>query len=673
MKRVPFFAWMVLIVAVVAYVLTAAPSIYGIHSDTLEFQVIGPTFGIAHPTGYPLYSILGGVWSRVLFPVGNWAWRMNLFSALTGGLTVFVLFLVCEKLISGAGFFPRRRKDARLRPSSAEQKYEEKQQYLGRGVSTTIALTIALSVALLFGMGTIWWSQTTIAEVYSLHALFMVTILYVAVCIPFNKDDTPSLGWLFFLVGLSLAHHRTSVLILPGIAIYLLLTVPDIWKPSPQWVGWLAALLVPLLLYGYIPIRAAMGATDLSGLYVNSWAGFWDHVLARGFNAFFADNELAIQRSFADWVALVQGQIGWTGILLAVIGSGQVFIRNIGPKNDVAPHEEQRAAWLLVLITLIANLIFVLKYRVGDIEVFLLPVLLCAAILAGGGIALIARIGARVDRRASVWIARAALLLLLLPRSYAVAQSWGDLTLGQAWAEHNQAVAIAKVNFLPNSQLIGLEGEISALTYMQRAEGLAQNATGIIARGGDESARVERIRAAVAAGESVYLTREVPGIGSTFSFSGEGPLIRVWPRGSAQVAMPDSARQLSDPLLMDETLRVDGIEIVWLDQPGEASLRITFYWTPLAPITERLKLSLRLRGEDGKPMRGTDGAPIVEDRFPLRQAAYTEEWVVGEQIRDVHYVTVPTDANLANGILWVVLYSAQSGAEVGRLVMPITP
>ena len=33
------------------YALTAAPSIVAFFDDTLEFQLVGPTFGIAHPTG----------------------------------------------------------------------------------------------------------------------------------------------------------------------------------------------------------------------------------------------------------------------------------------------------------------------------------------------------------------------------------------------------------------------------------------------------------------------------------------------------------------------------------------------------------------------------------------------------------------------------------------------
>jgi hypothetical protein len=121
----------------ILYGATAAPSIVELFDDSLEFQLVAPTFGIAHPTGYPLYVLLGGLWSRVLFPVGNWAWRMNLFSALAAATTVALVYaLACRLTTLHAG-----------KPNP----------------------WAGLAAALTFGLGPIWWRQATIAEVYALH------------------------------------------------------------------------------------------------------------------------------------------------------------------------------------------------------------------------------------------------------------------------------------------------------------------------------------------------------------------------------------------------------------------------------------------------------------------------------------------------------------------------
>ena len=140
--------WLVWAIFLFLYTWTAAPSIVELFDDSLEFQLVGPTFGIAHPTGYPLYILLGGLWSRVLFPFGNWAWRMNLFSALAAATTVALVLGLARRLVTTADGQPN--------------------QWAG------------LAAALALGLSPIWWAQATVAEVYTLHGLFVAAILFVA-------------------------------------------------------------------------------------------------------------------------------------------------------------------------------------------------------------------------------------------------------------------------------------------------------------------------------------------------------------------------------------------------------------------------------------------------------------------------------------------------------------
>ena len=73
------------------YAYTAAPAV--LMADAGEFQFVPYIAGITHPTGYPLYTLLGWLWSHVAV-IGNVAYRMNLFSALWGGLTVGLTYQV---------------------------------------------------------------------------------------------------------------------------------------------------------------------------------------------------------------------------------------------------------------------------------------------------------------------------------------------------------------------------------------------------------------------------------------------------------------------------------------------------------------------------------------------------------------------------------------------------
>ena len=54
--------------------------------------------GFAHPTGYPLYLMLGWLWTH-LVPIRDPAFRMNLFSALWGGVAVGLVALLAMRVI----------------------------------------------------------------------------------------------------------------------------------------------------------------------------------------------------------------------------------------------------------------------------------------------------------------------------------------------------------------------------------------------------------------------------------------------------------------------------------------------------------------------------------------------------------------------------------------------
>src|SRR5207247_3880947 len=71
------------------YAAGACPTIYV--GDSGELVTAVHILGIPHPTGYPLYVLLGKLWT-LLFPVGSVAWRMSLFSAACAAAACGVLY-----------------------------------------------------------------------------------------------------------------------------------------------------------------------------------------------------------------------------------------------------------------------------------------------------------------------------------------------------------------------------------------------------------------------------------------------------------------------------------------------------------------------------------------------------------------------------------------------------
>ncbi|MCC6454944.1 MAG: DUF2723 domain-containing protein [Caldilineaceae bacterium] len=622
-----WLAWLVGSAAFLLYAYTSAPGIVTFFDDTLEFQTIAPTFGIAHPTGYPLYTILGGLWTHLL-PWGTWAGRLNLFSALCAAIAVGLIAALGGRLLLDR-----------------------------RGAPNPWA---ALAAAITYALSPVWWSQATVAEVYPLHSAFVAAIL--ATTIGINQTLTPHaltegqpsprferrMTWLLLLFGLALAHHRTILLLAPPVALYVLWSVPGIWRPRRVWWRWGIALAAPLLLYLYIPLRAAAGVRDLNDSYVPGWAGFWNHVLAQEYTAFFADNPLTTTYTSAQWFELIRSQTGWIGLCLALMGLVWLFDRRGRPARP----------WWLLLGVLLINLLFAILYRVPDPEVFLLPTILALALFSGAGVGLLAR----WLSTPSATLLSALLVGLLI---FAPLERGPGVNRRNEWSAHDQARRMAQATFPPNSQVIGLEGEMTALRYMQAAEALGTNATPITAN--ESAQRRALVDALMARGTPVFLTRELEGIQSSYSFSGEADLVRVWPRGGSQVTLPDLAIS-TPPLLLDEgRVQIEAYTLRPITDLAQPAQELTLYWRLLSPTEKVLKLSLRLLDGAGAPLQWPDGRAAVEDRFPLHQAALTPDWFPDELIQDVHTVLLPPALQEKSATLLVIIYESATALEEGRI------
>jgi len=182
--------WMVGVVSAfvagVVYFWTAAPNVTLL--DSGEFVVAAQHFGVPHPTGYPLWTLLA--WLFQLLPFGNAAWEINLFSGFCGALATGLLAMLF---------------------SSSTRWMMGGQVARWRGLNAVVSLTVAL----LFAFSASMWSQAVIAEVYTLHALligFYLTSLYVWL----RRSESLWLLMLpFFLLALSFSNHQLSVALAP--------------------------------------------------------------------------------------------------------------------------------------------------------------------------------------------------------------------------------------------------------------------------------------------------------------------------------------------------------------------------------------------------------------------------------------------------------------------------
>lgn len=260
-------------------VFAAALALYGITlrpdvlpADSGEFQRVVSTAGVAHPPGYPLYVMLGWLFSRL--PGGSSAaWRVNAFSAVTAAGTLALVFAAARRLSSSA---------------------------VG-----------GLAAAAALGSATTFWATATKASIRPLTAFFTALALYALVAYRAsvrsasaqsavsdayeeNGDDGSVVGragrtrddgrgavsdWplilLSIFLSLGLTHHPSLAFLGVLFVIYALLLDPSLLRQPRRWVKPILAALPGLVVLGYLPLRGGPGLSTLPG--------FLDHVLARGF------------------------------------------------------------------------------------------------------------------------------------------------------------------------------------------------------------------------------------------------------------------------------------------------------------------------------------------------------------------------------------------------------
>lgn len=88
-------AVMIFLISAGIYIYTMYPGLPG--GDSGELMSTAKDFGVSHPPGYPLFTTMACFMIN-LFPFGTTAWKVNLMSSLTAGLTNAVMYLTIKKV-----------------------------------------------------------------------------------------------------------------------------------------------------------------------------------------------------------------------------------------------------------------------------------------------------------------------------------------------------------------------------------------------------------------------------------------------------------------------------------------------------------------------------------------------------------------------------------------------
>jgi hypothetical protein len=281
-------------------------------------------------------------------PIGDIAYRVNLFSGIMAALVISGVYLASRLLD------------------------------LNRWASIFGALILTVSYSL--------WSQAVIAEVYTTGAAFAVFILVFV------------LGWqktgmnlLLFIAGLlggvSLGVHTTVLLVGPGVLVYLWLHRKGragMWRNAVigVLVGvslWLTSFI--LLDLNYPPANIFNSAYETArsdwGLsqddIENPWIRIWFVGTGQQWRSALDFNWPGMLGQVGTYFQNLPREFSWITILLVIVGLVYLIVK----RTDAA---------ILLGIALMANWVISFNYRIGDIYVFYITGYVIMAILAAVGL-----------------------------------------------------------------------------------------------------------------------------------------------------------------------------------------------------------------------------------------------------------------------------------------------
>lgn len=228
------------------YVLTLAPSVT--FWDAGELIAAGRILGIPHPPGTPLFVLLTHAWG-LLLPVGEFAFRTNLLSAMLSAAGAGCWFLVAHETL--------RRATADTAPDTARL------VQFGGAAAAAVAGAFAFTT----------WQNSNETEVYMVATLTIAATAWLALRWRAWRGTPRSRRLLLlvvYLLGVSIGNHLLALLAGPGILAFLaaeLLTRPaaDPAVRRREWaevavVAGVWALLIGMGLGSTLLVTAGGGA-----------------------------------------------------------------------------------------------------------------------------------------------------------------------------------------------------------------------------------------------------------------------------------------------------------------------------------------------------------------------------------------------------------------------------
>jgi hypothetical protein len=326
-------------IALAVYLRTMCPTLYW--GDCGELATAAFNLGIAHPTGYPLWCLVGNLWTHII-PFGTIVWRLNTMSAFFGALAIPCVY----------GFL----------------RYNEIPKSIAAAASGMLAFSFTL------------WQQCLFCETYSMTAFYTCLLLMLAGRWNARGRQDIDLRWIAVGYGFAMTNHQTNTLFLPGFLVYILCSEPRLRHLREAavrrvWLRTIGTGLLPLLCYVYLPIRA-MAKPDMSWGYPRTPFELYYHITGRNYaHLMFHMPFHEVWAEFLVWAGGLGRELHWGFVAFALVGIAAVCVRRSG-----------RPLAFLLLWMLTADVVYTCNYSIYNQYIYFIPSYIALSVLAAVGV-----------------------------------------------------------------------------------------------------------------------------------------------------------------------------------------------------------------------------------------------------------------------------------------------
>jgi hypothetical protein len=236
--------WLCFVIASITYILTLEPSVS--FWDCGEFISCAFRLQVAHQPGYPLFAMLGKVFS--LLSMGNNAkvpYFTNMGSAIASGATIMFLFWTITALAK------------KLVPETEDKNDTTR---------TILIMGAGLVGALAFTYTDTFWFSAVETIVFALSALCTSVVFWAILKWDAHADEPGADKWLIFIayvIGLSIGIHLLNLLTIPALSlVYYFRRTKTVTVKSA-----LLAFLVSLVILGLVQFGIRQWTIQLSAYF----------------------------------------------------------------------------------------------------------------------------------------------------------------------------------------------------------------------------------------------------------------------------------------------------------------------------------------------------------------------------------------------------------------------